>query len=87
MPTIFVLAAHECMFMQEELTAARVTTNDGRVVERCEAVAVLVIRRGAKLQKGLGQKFKVVTDFKRPLAWNEVQMPGARSPTGHSEPD
>lgn len=53
LPTIFVLAAHGCMFMQKELTAVRVATNDGRVVERCEAVAILVIRRGAKFQKGL----------------------------------
>lgn len=60
-PAILILAAHGSMFMEKELTAVRVTPHNGRVIQWCEPIAVLVIWGGTKLQESLGKEFKVVT--------------------------
>lgn len=58
MPAVLVLTTHGCVLMEEELTTVGVAPDNGRVIQRCEAVAVLVIWGGAKLQKGLWKRAK-----------------------------
>lgn len=60
-PAVLILAAHGGMLVEKQLAAVRVAPHNGRVIQRCEPVAVLVIWGGAKLQEGLGEEFKVVT--------------------------
>lgn len=61
MPAVLVLAAHRGMLMEKELAAVRVTPHNGRVIQRCESIAVLVVWGGAELQEGLGKELKVIT--------------------------
>lgn len=52
-PAVLVLAADGRALVQEQLAAVGVAPDDGRVVQRREPVAVLVVRGGAELQEGL----------------------------------
>lgn len=61
MPAVLILAAHGRMLVEKQLAAVRVAPHNGRVIQRGEPIAVLVIWGGAKLQEGLGEEFKVVT--------------------------
>lgn len=61
LPAVLVPAAHGGVLVEKELAAVGVAPHNGRVVQRCEPVAVLVVWGGAKLQEGLGEEFKVVT--------------------------
>lgn len=60
MPAVLVLAAHGGMLMEKELAAVRVAPHNGRVIQRCESIAVLVVWGGAELQEGLGKEVKVI---------------------------
>lgn len=81
MPAVLIPAAHGGMLMEEELAAVRVSPDNGRVVQRCESVAVLVIRGGPKLQEGLGEEFKVVTGSH---TWKELKIQVNRFPSGQA---
>lgn len=59
MPAILILAAHGGMLVEKQLAAVGVASHNGRVVQRCESIAVLVIWGGTKLQKGLGKNLKL----------------------------
>lgn len=52
-PAVLVLAAHGRVLVQQQLAAAGVAPDHRSVIQRREAVAVLVIRGCAKLQQGL----------------------------------
>lgn len=59
MPTVLIFAAHGGMLVEKQLAAVGVASHNGRVVQRCESIAVLVIWGGTKLQKGLGKNLKL----------------------------
>lgn len=60
MPAVLVLAAHGGMLVEKELAAVRVAPHNGRVIQRRESIAVLVVWGGAELQEGLGKEAKVI---------------------------
>lgn len=69
-PAVLVLAAHGRVLVEQQLTAAGVAPDHRRVIQRGQAVAVLVIRGCAKLQEGLKKKIhqREVTGLVAPSA-------------------
>lgn len=49
MPAVLILTAHGGMLVEKQLTAVGVAPDDRRVVQGREAIAVFIIRGGAKL--------------------------------------
>lgn len=49
MPAVLVLTAHGGVLMEKQFAAVGVAPDDGRVIQRREAVAVFIIRGGSKL--------------------------------------
>lgn len=49
MPAVLILTAHGGVLVEEQLTAVGVAPDDRRVVQGREAIAVFIIRGGAKL--------------------------------------
>ena len=69
-PAVLVLAAHGRALVEQQLAAAGVAPDHRRVVQRGQAVAVLVIRGRAKLQEGLRKK---CTDVRSLVSWPPLQ--------------
>ena len=57
-PAVLILAAHGRVLVEQQLTAAGVAPDDSRVIQRRQAVTVLVIRRRSQLQEGLKKNTK-----------------------------